>query len=93
MAAAAMKAIDVLCIAKVRSTDSLCKRILRVGDRDDVNVIAHQTIAYQFESVLVRLVFQQSKIHPAVVTHEEHVMAVVAALRDMMCESDRYCSG
>ncbi len=29
----------------------------------------------------------------AIVVHKEHVLTVVAALRDMMCKSDRYCSG
>jgi hypothetical protein len=58
-----------------------------------VNVIAHQAIADQFQGVLVRLLFQQFQIYQADIVHEEHVLAVVAALRDMICKSDRYCSG
>ena len=93
MAAAAMEAIYVLSIAKVRFADSLCQRILCVRDRYDVNMIAHQAIADQFQSVLVRLLFQQFQIYLSIIVNKEHVLAVVAALRDMMCKSDRYCSG
>jgi len=88
-----MKAIDVLRIAKVRSADGPGKRILLVRDRDDMDMIAHQAIADQLQRVFVRLLFQQLKIHPAIIIHEEHILAVVPALRDMMGESNGYCSG
>ena len=45
------------------------------------------------ESVLVRLLFQQFQICLAIVIHKENVLAVFAALRDMMCKPDRCCSG
>jgi hypothetical protein len=35
----------------------------------------------------------QLQIHPPVVVHEEYVVAVVAALRDMVGESNGYGSG
>ncbi len=58
MAAAAMEAIYVLSVAKVCSADGLCQGILRMRDSDNVNVIAHQAIADQLQSILVRLFFQ-----------------------------------
>jgi len=33
------------------------------------------------------LLFQQLRIHPAIIINEEHILAVVPALRDMMGES------
>ena len=93
MAAATMKAIDILRVAKMRSADGFCKRILGVRDRDDMDVIAHQTIADKFKGVLVRLLFQKLQVYPAVIVHEEYGVAIIAALRYMMRKSYRYCSG
>ena len=45
------------------------------------------------EGVLDRLLVRQLQVYPAIVVQEENVLAVVAALRDMMCKPDRYCSG
>jgi len=50
-------------------------------------------IAGQLRRVFLRLLFQQLKIHPAIIINEEHILAVVPALRDMMGESNGYCSG
>jgi hypothetical protein len=36
---------------------------------------------------------QQLQIHPPIIIHKEHILAVVAALGDMMGESYCYCSG
>ena len=88
-----MKTVDILRIAKVRSANSPGQRILLVRDSDDMDMIAHQAIADQFQRVLVRLLFQQLQIHPSIIIHEEHILAVVPALRDMMGEPDCYCSG
>jgi len=47
VAAAAMETIDVLCIAKVCPADGLGQRILGVGYRHDMDMVAHQAIADQ----------------------------------------------
>jgi hypothetical protein len=39
------------------------------------------------------LIFQKLQIHPPIIIDKEHILAVVAALRDMMGESNCYCSG
>jgi hypothetical protein len=88
-----MKTIDVLRITKVRPADGLGQSVLCVRDRDQVNVIAHQAITHHFQALFVHLLFQQLQINAAVVIHKEHILAVVAALRDMMGEPDRYGSG
>jgi len=93
VAAPAMEAVDILRIAKVRSADGPGQRILLVRDSDDMDMIAHQAIADQFQRVFVRLFFQQLQINPAIIIHEEHILAVVPALGDMMGESNCYCSG
>jgi hypothetical protein len=58
-----------------------------------MNVIAHQAIAHHFQVILVGLFFQQFQVHPPVIIHEEHILAVVPTLRDMMGESDGDGSG
>jgi hypothetical protein len=57
-----------------------------------MDMVAHQAIADQFQRVFVRLLFQQLQIHPAIIIDKEHILAVVAALGDMMGESNCYCS-
>ena len=88
-----MKAVDILRVAKVRSADGLSKRILLVRDSDDMDMIAHQTIADKLQRVLVCLLFQKLQIYPAIIIDEEHILTVVPALRDMMSESNGYCPG
>ncbi len=58
-----------------------------------MDMIAHQAIAGQLQRVLVRLLFQQLQIHPAIIIDKEHILAVIPALRDMMGESNCCCSG
>jgi len=93
VAAPAMKTVDILRVAKVCPADGFGQRVLLVRDRDDMDMIAHQAIAGQLQRVLVRLLFQQLQIHPAIIVDEEHILAVVPTLRDMMGESNGYCPG
>ena len=81
-----MKAVDILRIAKVRSADCFCQRILLVRNRDDMNMITHQAIADQLQRVLLRLLFQKLQIHPTIIINEEHILAVIPALGNMMGE-------
>jgi hypothetical protein len=84
VAAPAMKAVDILRIAKMRSADCLGQRILLVRDSDNMDMIAHQAIADQLQRILVRLLFQKLHIHPAIIIDKEHTLTVVPALGDMM---------
>jgi hypothetical protein len=93
VAAAVVEAIDVLGVAKVRPADGLGQRIFSVGDRNEMNVIAHQAMAAQRETILVGLLFEQRQIDPPVVIHEKHLLAVVPTLGDMVSETNGNGSG
>jgi len=93
VAAPAMKVVDILCVAKVRSANCFGQRILLMRDCDDMDMIAHQAITGKLQRVLVGLLFQQLQIQPAIIIHKEHILAVIPALGDMMGVSNCYCSG
>jgi len=56
-----------------------------------MHVVAHQAIALDRQAVLVRLLGQKLQIHPPIVVDEEHILPVVAPLRDMMGTADHNC--
>ena len=93
VAGAAMEAVDVLRITKVRPADGLGERVFLMRRGEDMDMITHQAIAEQFEPVLVRLLFEELQIHPPIIIDEEDILAVVASLGDMMGTSGRNCSG
>jgi hypothetical protein len=87
-----MKAVDVLRVAKVSSAYGGRQRTFGVGYRNNVDMIAHQTITDDIQAVSVCVLFQKLQIHPAVVIHKEHVLAVIAPLSDMVSRPDRHYS-
>jgi hypothetical protein len=80
-------------IAKVCSADGPGQRLFGMRDRDQVDMIAHQAVPVDVQAVFVGLLFQQVKINASVVVHEEHILAVVPSLGDMMSTTDRDCTG
>jgi hypothetical protein len=47
-------------------------------------VVGHQAVGEDLQVVLPGLLLEKFQVHPAVVIHEEHVLAVIPTLRDMM---------
>jgi len=88
-----VEAIDVLAVAKVCPANGFGQRIFGVGDRDEMNVIAHQAVAAQFQAVFVGLLFEQRQIDPPIVIDEEHLLAVIPPLSDMVSETHANGSG
>jgi len=62
MSAALMKPIDVLRVAELRSPHALGQRVLGPRYRDDMNVIAHETITDDIQAVLSDLLGEQFQI-------------------------------
>ena len=76
--------VDVLRVDQVRSADGFGERIFAPGPGDDMDVVGHEAIAQYLKSEFCRLFAQQSQVHSAVVVNEEYVLAVVAAMGDMV---------
>jgi len=92
VAAALVEAVDVLGVAEVRSAYGLGQRILGPRGRDDVNVIAHETIADDVQAVFGGLVGEQLQIYTPIVIYKEHVLTIVSPLGDMMSTPGHNCS-
>ena len=79
-----MQTIDVLRIPIVRASQGLGQSRLRCRRGDQVDVIGHQAIAVHSQPVPLPLFLKQTEVRDSVVVHEEHVLAVVAPLRDVV---------
>ena len=63
---------------------NLGQRILLVRKRHQMDVIGHQAVGEDLQAVLLGLLLQKLQVHPPVVIYEEHVLAVIPTLRNMM---------
>jgi hypothetical protein len=71
-------------IAPVRLAERPPQRLLAVGDEDEMDVVRHQAIGPDGDALLAALARQEIAIKFIVLIAEEHALAPVAALRDMM---------
>jgi hypothetical protein len=58
--------------------------VLSVRHRDQMNVVAHQAVAEHAQFIALRVALQQVEIDVPAIVCVEHVLAVVAALGDMV---------
>ena len=63
------------------------ERLLAVRHENEMNVVRHQTIGPASDAVLAALASQKVAIELVVVIAEEHSLAPVAALREVMGKS------
>ena len=91
VAAAPMKAIDILRISKVSSAYGLGKRVLGPRYPDNLNVIGHETITDDFQAVLAGLLGEQLQIHAPIIIYKEDVLTIIPALGDMMSTPGHDC--
>ena len=84
MAAAFVAAVGVLGVKEVGSAQSASQRIGRAGDGDEVNMVAHQAITEDVKVVLAALVAQEFEVDAPVLIVQEHILAVIAALGDVV---------
>jgi len=71
MPAALVKPVDVLRVSKVRSPHGLGQRVLGLRYPDNVNVIAHQTIADDVQAVFAGLIGEQLQIYKPIIIDKE----------------------
>ena len=91
MSAALVKPIDVLRVAKVRSAYGLGQRIFGLWYGDDMNVIAHETIADDIQAVFRGLLGEQFKIYMPIIIYKENILTIIPSLGDMMSTPGHYC--
>jgi hypothetical protein len=84
MAGTAVQAVDVLGVKPMGSADRLGEGIGSPRDCDEMDVIAHEAVAEDGDSVESALAGEELQVGAAVGIDEEDVLAVVAALRQMM---------
>jgi len=79
-----VEAIHILGVKVVGAADCL-RQSVAVGRRNDkVDVVGHQAVRHDADAVLRSLLAEERDIGPAVVVGEEHVLAVVTPLRDVV---------
>ena len=79
-----MHAVDVLRVKEVRAADGPGQPVLRLRHRDEVHVVRHQAVAEYFNTFGFARLPQKLEILPPIVIDEKHVLAVVAALGDVV---------
>ena len=88
-----MEAVDVLGIAKICSPYSLGQRVGIEWCRDDMDMVGHQAVTPNIQPKLHRMLGQIRKVNPIIISHKEQILAVVAALDNMVWRSrDDYSS-
>ena len=76
--------VDVLCVAEVSPAQRPGKRLFGFGRRDQMDMVGHQTITLDRQPVLLGLLKQQPEVRITIISNEEHVLAIVSPLRDVM---------
>ena len=80
----------------LRLSPSLVSRLAQatpLGDRNQMNVIRHQAVAKQRDAVALRAFAESFEIETPVVVEQEHGLAIVAPLRDVMRHTRRHHPG
>ncbi len=85
--------VEVLSVARVALSKGESKRIGPLGNRDQMDVIRHQTIAEQRDAVAPRTFARSFEIEAPVVVEQEDILAVVAPLGDVMRHARRHHPG
>ncbi len=85
--------VEALSVARVTLAQGATKRIGPLGNRHQMDVIRHQTIAEQRDAVAPRTFAQSFEIEAPVVIEQEDILAVVAPLRDVMRHARRHHPG
>ena len=93
VAAAPVKAVDVLGVQPMGPAHGLGQRLGRLRRCHEMNVISHQAIPQYLQAETIRLLLEYRKIHMAIIINEEHILSVVASLSDMVRAVQNDCSG
>ena len=90
MPAAAPALVKGAGVPVVGSPQPAGERIGALGDRHQMNMIGHQTVAEHSNADLLGMLGQQPTVRSAVVIVEEGCLAVVAPLREVMRLAHRH---
>lgn len=82
-------AIDPLGVAHMQRFEGPLQAVIAVGHQDQVNVIGHQTISQDLHCMRVAVGLQPIQVRPAILVGEEHILAAIAALRDVVRETGK----
>jgi hypothetical protein len=77
-------------VALAAQADSPRQPLVNMGDGQQVNVVVHQTVRPDINLVLAGVLQEKLLIDQPVLVIEENLLAIVAALRDMMRITDGY---
>ena len=77
----------------MQGLEHLLQSFLRRGNRNKVHMVGHQTVSENFHAVIFRVRLQPVQINLPVVIGKKHVLAAVAALRDMVRHVCKNISG
>ena len=84
MAGPAVAAVDGLGMAHVKGFESAFEAIFPRRHRNQMDVIVHQAISKDINPVLAAIGRQPGQVATAIIVTEEHRLAAVAALGDVM---------
>ena len=76
--------VDQLGIARLRCGQGPRQRVLVVGKGDEMDMVGHQAIGPDFQTILFGIFSQPGKIVPPVPGFKENLLPVIAPLGDMM---------
>ena len=75
-----VKVVDVLGVQLSDSLERRPQRVCRLRSHDEMNMVAHETVAVDLEAELPRGFPQHAEIGPPIIVDEEDVLAVVPSL-------------
>jgi hypothetical protein len=76
----------------MRFTDCPRKSIFRLGHRDQMNMIRHQAVGEDLQTVLFGITLQQLKVAQPVSSIEEHILPAIATLGNMVGDASHHGS-
>lgn len=88
-----LQAIDAHRVARVQRAEDLFEAIVGSRNRNDVNVVRHEAIREDLNSVLVTVPTKPIQVCDSVSVSEKHIFATVPALHYVMRESCKYSAG
>ncbi len=84
VAATIVESVDVLAVVEMGASNDLGQRFLMLGHTDDMDMVVHEAVGVYTQSVLLGVVTQKCEIHTPVIVNREDILAVVAALSDVV---------
>ena len=87
------RTVNALGISHMQWLEHPLQSVVGCGDSNQVNVVSHQAIGEYFNPEFLAIRLEPGQIRLAVIIHKENVFASVTALRDVVWNTGKYCSG